>query len=211
VSARRALVLTALTALLTTVPALGWGAPLQLASERLTGAQLASPSLYPSAVSSTDDKGGGKGKVDAGDSTTLVLGGRLDPSSVCSSWTATTAAQTATGLTVTLTDGGSANDVLVVTTAATAGCTAGLRLGTVDTGHPGFVTGGSVSFGGSTATLTWSTTSSTVVVVFGTRTGPLANPGAASVLTWTPHPATRDSSGLAIARGTALSASTVQW
>ncbi|MDP3711774.1 MAG: hypothetical protein Q8R60_04740 [Mycobacteriales bacterium] len=208
-----ALLATALAGALLGLPGVGWSAALVLRSDALTVASLPSPTLYASSVASTDDRGGGRGKVDTGDSTTLVLGGRLRPSSLCSTWVETATPQTVTGLTLRLLDGAGTggNDVLVVDTAPTGGCAGGLRLGTVDTGSAGFVTGGSVSFTASTATLTWTATSATLDVVFGTRSGPLANPGVATVLTWTPDPGLLDGSGLAIADGTASSVSAVQW
>jgi hypothetical protein len=208
-----ALIAAALVGALLGLPGIGWSAALVLRSGTIAVASLPSPTLYASSVSSTDDRGGGRGKVDTGDGTTLVLGGRLRPSSLCSAWGETTTPQTVTGLTLRLLDGAGAggNDVLVVDAAPTGGCAGGLRLGTVDTGSAGFVTGGSVSFTGSPATLRWTATSATLDLVFGTRTGPLANPGIATVLTWTPDPGLLDGSGLGIAAGTAASVSAVQW
>lgn len=196
------------------LPSAGWSAPLGLTSSSLTVAALPSPSLYAAAVRSTDDRGGGKGKIDPGDSTILTYAGSLRASSVCSGWASSPGPQPVGGLTVRLLDGAGAtgNDVLVVDAAPVPGCSGGLRLGTVDTGSPSHVTAGSVAFTGSTATLTWSATSATVELVFGTRSGPVANPGVATVLTWTPDTAvTVDTNGLAIARGTAATAPAVQW
>lgn len=210
---RASLLAAALAGALLGLPGVGWSAALVLRSDGLAVASLPSPTLYASSVSSTDDKGGGKGKVDAGDSTTLVLGGRLQASSLCSSWSETAAPQTVTGLTLRLLDdaGAGGNDLLVVDAAPSGGCVGGLRLGTVDTGSAGFVTAGAVAFTGSTATLRWGSASSTLLVVFGARSGAVAAPGVATVLTWTPDPLLRDGSGLAIAEGTASSLSVVQW
>lgn len=208
-----ALIAAALVGALLGLPGIGWSAALVLRSGTIAVASLPSPTLYASSVASTDDRGGGRGKVDTGDSTTLVLGGRLRPSSLCSAWGETAAPQTVTGLTLRLLDGAGTGgtDLLVVDAAPTGGCASGLRLGSVDTGSPGFVTGGTVAFTASSATLRWTATSSTLDLVFGTRSGPVANPGVATVLTWTPDPGLLDGSGLAIAAGTASSVSAVQW
>lgn len=207
------LLASALVGALLGLPGIGWSAGLVLRSGTIAVATLPSPTLYASSVSSTDDRGGGRGKVDAGDSTTLVLSGRLRPSSLCSTFTETAAPQTVTGLTLRLLDGAGTGgtDLLVVDAAPTGGCAGGLRLGSVDTGSAGFVTAGSVAFTASTASLTWTATSATVALVFGTRSGAVANPGVATVLTWTPDPALLDGNGLAIADGTASSVSAVQW
>lgn len=207
------LVAVAATAAVLVSGDLAWSASLGLSSSTMTTVQLPSPSLYALAVATTDDKGGGKGKLDIGDSTTLTYRGTLRPSSLCSSWTATTAPQTATGLTVALQDGTGASgaDVVVLDASPTAGCTSGLRLGTVDTGSPSYATAGPVAFTNTSATLTWTATGSTVVVVFGTRVGVVDKAPGTSVVTWTVNPAALDGNGLPVATGTTSSTAAVQW
>lgn len=208
---RAAAVAAAATVLLT--GDLAWSAPLGLTSVTMTTAQLPSPSLYGLSVATMDDKGGGKGKLDIGDSTTLTYRGSLQPSSLCSSWTATTTTQTVTGLTVWLLDGTGAggNDVVSLDAPPTAACGAGLRVGTVDTGDTGYALAGSVAFTGSTATLSWTPTGATVVVVFGTRTGAVAKAAGTSVATWSVNPAAQDAAGLPVAVGTTSNTAAVQW
>ncbi len=196
------------------LPSAVWSAPIGLTSSSLTVAAVPAPSLYAAAVRTIDDRGGGRGKIDQGDSTLLTYAGSLRASSICSGWTNTPGPQSVGGLTVRLLDGAGAtgNDVVTVDLAPVPGCGSGLRLGRVDTGTALHVTAGGVDFTGSTATLTWSTTSATVALVFGTRTAPVANPGVATSLTWTPEAAvTVDTNGFSIARGTAAGPTAVQW
>lgn len=191
--------------LLTAAPALG--APVGVSSATLTTGTLAAPSLYAVAVATNDDRGGGRGRIDAGDSLDLVLDGALDASSVCSSWSPTGSPQTLTGVTLTMLDG--ASDVLVLSTPA-GGCVGGLRLGAVDTGSTATVTGGDVTFVDCSVTLVRTATTSTVTVVFGAASGgKLGKPGTVT-LTWTPHPGLRDVGGSPVARGTA-SVTGVAW
>lgn len=196
------------------LPSAGWSAPIGLTSSSLTAAAVSGPSLYAAAVRAIDDKGGGRGKIDQGDSTILTYAGSLRASSICSGWTNTPGPQAVGGLTVRLLDnaGVTGNDVVVVDLAPVPGCGSGLRLGRVDTGTALHVTTGSVDFTGSTATLTWSATSATVALVFGIRTAAVSNPLVATSLTWTPDLAvTVDVNGFPIARGTATTTPAVQW
>ena len=189
--------------LATAAPALS--APLGLTSATLLTGSLTAPTLYATSVVTNDDRGGGRGRIDAGDSTDLGLTGSLDASTVCSVWTPAAATASLADVTVTLTDG--PTDVL---TFASASCPGGLHLGSVDTGSD-LTAGGDVTFPGSTMTLTRSTTAATLTVAFGAPAGgKLGKPGTVS-LTWTPHPALRDTAGSPVALGTAASAAGVAW
>ena len=95
----------------------------------------------------------------------------LRVSTMCSTWSGDFSDQTLAALgdvTVTLADGGVANDTVTVTSAS---CT--FHFGTVNLGSTAYATGGNVTFSGSTtadrSTITWNATNRTLTITLGHR------------------------------------------
>ena len=119
------------------------------------------------------DTGGTAGKAEQGDQIVVMFSQTLKVSTMCATWSGDFTDQSLAALgdvTVTLSDGGVANDTLTVTSAS---CT--FRFGTVKLGSTGFVTGGKVTFSGSTvadeSTITWDATTHTLIITLGQARG----------------------------------------
>ena len=91
-------------------------------------------------VQSTNVSGGTVGHLDLGDTLTLTYSETIDPYSILAGWTGA-----ATGVEVTLTDGGGSNDTLQVWTASGS---AQVPLGTVTLGSTNYVKTGLGHVGG---------------------------------------------------------------
>ena len=116
---------------------------------------------------------GTAGKAEQGDRIDRHVLQTLTVSSMCSTWSGDFNDQTLAALgdvTVTLTDGGIANDTLTVTSAS---CT--FHFGTINLGATGYVTGGNVTFSGSTtadkSTIAWNATTRALTITLGHSAG----------------------------------------
>ena len=119
------------------------------------------------------DNGGTAGKTEQGDRIIVTFSQTLRVSTMCSTWSGDFTDQSLAALgdvTVTLTDGGVANDTLTVTSAS---CT--YHFGTINLGSTGYATGGNVTFSGSTtadkSTIAWNATTHTLTITLGHSAG----------------------------------------
>lgn len=152
----------------------------------------------PSGLTLTNKAGGTSGQPEAGDTVTVTYSGPLVVASLCSGWSGNTTNQTTTG-TITITDGGAANDTLTVTSAACGT----FRFGTIGLGSAGFAQSGTATF--TSSAITWNASTFQLVITLGTQTGTTSRVNAASITaTYTPNPAITGASGAAIS-GTASS------
>lgn len=162
----------------------------------VTGETYAIRPFFPTAFTLTD--GGSNNRLDTGDTITLAFSTAIDQSTLCAAWT-TAGDHSSASATVTLLDGGTANDSLAF---ALTACPT-LHLGTIALGSTGYVAGGSATF---TATLTVTVATRTVTITVGTRSGSgvIGSVGSAPTATFTPDPLLTATSGAA-ATGTVAS------
>jgi hypothetical protein len=187
-------------------------APVVVTSHLATSTN-ALPAFYPTALALTNGTGTA-GKADGGDQVTISFSAVIDHTTMCSSWSNTRTTEHLNNVTVQLGDnsGATGNDTLTVTAVAGNNCrTGGIRVGTVDLGGPGYVTGGTASVTGGSIDLTDGTTSA-VTVTLGTKatggTLQAVTTGAAAV--YTPDTAIKDRAAHPIGASVAVSTTTVQ-
>ncbi|MFN2606530.1 MAG: hypothetical protein ABR511_01345 [Acidimicrobiales bacterium] len=132
--------------------------------------------VRPSIASVTLQNGGStQGRIEAGDKIVITFSQRMRVSSFCSAWTGDTANQGVTGngdVTVTLADGGAANDTMTVGVAGSVCPT--WNFGTIDLGATSYVSGGQATFNGSgngKSTIDWNATTFTLTVTLGSKAG----------------------------------------
>lgn len=189
-----------------------WSANQPLTSARLGSLSVAAPPFYPSQVSTAaalfKPQHGQPGK---GDLVTVAFAGQASQASICSGWSNTLPTESLSGLTITLADGTVGNDVLSVT-AAPVTCATGFHLGSVDLGSPGYLSGGNGVFSACTVSLTQTSTTTSVTLTLGTRSGgSTATVSAGSTVTFTPDAAVTDTSNRPASPSTAQSPSVVQF
>ena len=163
-----------------------------LTTKKLGAASVSTPIMFPDSVSSTN-AGTTVGKMEKNDTITFVWSRPIDETTLCSGWANAQSTHTTNiSWTVQNNTGSTGNDVLVP--AATATCSSGLHVGSVDLGAAGYVT--------STATLSNAPTTVTVGATTTSLVMKLAAnaPGAGTVTTgtaalWTPDSAVTDLSG----------------
>ncbi len=139
--------------------------------------------------------GGTAGRAEQGDQVIVTYSQALKVSSLYSGWPAggdrSDQSITTNGVvSVAVTDGGAGNDTLTVTTSSGT-----FNFGTVNLGAAGYVTGGSMAFGGSTngtrSSVAWNVSSRTLTITLGAKTGTGSQGTVAggSVATYTPSAA----------------------
>jgi hypothetical protein len=148
-------------------------------------------------VQSTNVSGGTVGHLDLGDTLTLTYSETIDPYSILAGWTGA-----ATGVEVTLTDGGVANDSVKISTAVASPVQ--LPLGTIALGSKGYLTtgtGNTVTYGavGSATPTTMTRTGSSITITLGTPSGPSSTSTTPAAMTWTPSTSATDIAGNATA------------
>jgi len=194
---------------------IGYAASFTLATTNLGAASGATPIMFPDSVVLDDPGGKGHtvGKVDNGDTITLVFSRLLQASTLCSSWT-NSGPNSNVSLQWSITNGtGGANDSATAT-GTSASCSGGLKVGTIDLGATGYdtataaidfpTTSTSISFGASTTT--------TITATLNGRThGTQGTVAAGSAATWTPNSAVTDRSGNNCGANIAKSSATVQF
>jgi hypothetical protein len=134
----------------------------------------------------------GNGTPQSNDTISIVFSERLSVSSVCSTWSNDGASQTLSAnndVTVTVTDGGAANDTLMVSSA-----TCQLHFGSIDLGSPGFVTATRTfsGTGSGRSMVDWTLASLTLRVTLGSASGAVSTVSSAVTSTYTPDAAIKD-------------------
>jgi len=168
-----------------------------------TSGSVAIDTVAPTINSVTLANGGTTaGKIEKGDTITVVFSEQMSVSGFCSTWTSgdtNNQSLTVSGdVTVTLADGGAGNDTISVTSGT---CT--FNFGSINLGSTAYVTGGSLTFNGSgstnKSTITWTASSHTLVITLGAQSGS-GTPGTvtASTATYTPSGSLTDSAGNAV-------------
>ena len=182
-----------LCAICLAVAGVSYAASFTLTSQKLAAGSVTTPILFPDAVSTTN-VGPNVGKMEKNDTILFTWSRQLDQTTLCSGWSNAQSTHT-TNITWNITNnsGATGNDVL--SPASTATCTAGLRVGSVDLGSPGYVSSnGTAANSPTTVTVLASTT--TLLVKF--PNNPTGAPGTVttgSAGTWTPNTAVTDLSG----------------
>jgi hypothetical protein len=147
------------------------------------------------------DSAGIAGRAEQADRIIITFSDTLRVSTLCSAWSGDFTDQSLAGLgdvTVTITDGGVANDSLTVTSASCA-----LHFGTIGLGSTGYATGGNVTFSGATtadkSTIAWTTAPHTLTLTLGHSAGTGATGTVvSSAATYTPDAAIKNGIGTAI-------------
>ncbi|HEY4825921.1 MAG TPA: hypothetical protein VIH85_04110 [Solirubrobacteraceae bacterium] len=148
-------------------------------------------------VQSTNVSGGTVGHLDLGDTLTLTYSETIDPYSIMAGWTGA-----ATDVEVTLTDGGTANDWVKISTAVASPVQ--LPLGTIALGSKGYLTtgtGNTVTYGasGSATPTRMAQTGSNITITLGTPSGASSTSTTLAAMTWTPSTSATDIAGNATA------------
>ena len=124
-------------------------------------------------VTLANHSGGTAGRIEQGDTITVVFSSQMSVASLCSTWSGDTSNQSLTGnndVTVTLADGtGTTNDAIKV---ASATCT--FNFGTLDLGSSAYVSGASLTFkgtGNNKSTINWTASTHMLVIKLGQQAG----------------------------------------
>jgi len=200
-----------LVAAVALVSTLGLGAAyassMTLSSKKMGAATAATPVMFPVSVTTTDGERH-VGRIRTGDKIQLVWSRQINEPTLCSSWSNTLSTQSIS-MTWVAVDGSASDDVLQPSTAA--GCTGGFHAGTFDMGSAAYVTGGNMTFSGSTTSLTVGASTTTLTVTLGSSTGGTGVTASGTVGTWTPDAALTDRSGHNSGSNLATTSGTVQW
>lgn len=153
----------------------------------VTGESYVIRPFFPTSL--TLANGGTNNRIDAGDTITVSFSTTIEATSLCAAWTVA-GDHTSPTATVTVLDGGSANDSLSF---ALTACPT-LHLGSVTLGSTGYVVTGSSTF---TASITSTASTNTVTFVLGARSGSAAigTVGSSPIATFVPDPLLTATSG----------------
>jgi hypothetical protein len=167
------------------------------ATANLSLTVVAAPAISSVTLANTGGVGGA-GKIEKGDTITVVFSAQMSVSSFCSTWSGNTTDQSLVAnndVTVSVADGtGATNDTLTVTSAT---CT--FRFGSINLGSNGYVST-AASFGGinsNTSTITWTASTRTLVITLGNKISGTVAAVTSSMPVYTPGAIT-DSAGAAI-------------
>jgi hypothetical protein len=152
------------------------------------------------------------GRVNNGDTITIVWSQLIDAPTLCSGWS-NTGVPKATNIKWTITDGGTGNDILApVGTSGT--CATGMHVGTIDLGADGYNTNATsaIEFPNSAHVLSYSGTQTTLTITLGGQTkGRAGTVATGAAATLTPDSALTDRSGNTCGENLAQTPTTVQF
>jgi hypothetical protein len=203
---RLALLATALALVVAVDAGVAWASSLTVTSKHLGASALTTPVMYPVSVTAVDG-GGNVGRVRQGDKITFVWSQPVDEPSLCSSWSNASSTQSLS-MNWTAIHSTGTNDVLKP--AAVAACATGLHVGTFDLGGSGYISG-TVTYGGSTVSLTVGASTTTMVVTLGSDSGGGTSQSSGAAGTWTPDVALTDRSGHNCGSNLAITVATVMF
>ena len=154
---------------------------------------VAAPAPTPSLLSFVNAGTlGDEGRISTNDRLEVTFtGGTIAVASFCSTWSGNNSNQSISGAAVTIANGGAGNDVLTV-----AACGGAFKLGSVNLGHPDFVTAN----GTATATIAWTASQQKLTLTFTTdpTNWKKVPPGQVVNGLYTPDPAITGVSGRAV-------------
>jgi len=160
---------------------------------------VAAPAPSPASLSFVNaGNGGDLGRISTNDRVEITFtGNTIAVASLCSTWSGNNSNQSISGAAVTIANGGAGNDVLTV-----AACSGAFKLGSVNLGHPDFVTANSAA----TATIAWTASQQRLTLTFTTNPTNVQKLKGSDVVNglYTPDPAITGASGRLIT-GTAAS------
>ena len=203
VAAVVALMLTAGTA---------WAAGLTLSSAHLGASAVSTPAMFPDWVSTANKTGGTVGRVQTGDSLTVVWSQPIDETTLCSGWSNSSSSQSVTLQWSVINGTAGADDTLQVTGTSST-CTGGFHVGTIDLGSTGYDTSTTaIDFPTTTNALTVNATNTILTVTLnGQIHGTAGTVASGNPALWTPDAALKDRSGRSCGSNLAQSSSTVQF
>lgn len=196
-------------------PGLTWAAGLTLTAQQLAAAAPAAPVMFPVSVVLADKAGQPVGKVNNGDTITVVWSQLVQAPTVCSTATNTTGLSNATfKWSISAGGGVGGDDVLAPSTTGSAVCASGLHVGSIDLGAAGYNTNATtpIDFPNAANTLTFGATTTTLTVTLnGQKNGTAGTVAAGTAATWTPDAAVTDRSGRTCGSNLAQTSATVQF
>jgi hypothetical protein len=213
VKAVRAAIAVAVAAAVLGGTAVGWASSITVTSTQLAAAAPASPVMFPVSVTLANKSGSPVGKVNNGDTITVVWSQLIEASTLCG--LATNAGGDLKNFKWSISAGGGVNGDDVLAPNGTSGnCPTGLHVGSIDLGAAGYNTkpGTTIDFSKSTTTLTFDATTTTLTVTLNGQGGGSAQTvTSGSPAVWTPDPAVTDRFGRTCGANLAASSSTVQF
>lgn len=191
-----------------------YGASFTLTSQKIGAASVSTPILFPDSVVLDDPGGKGHvvGRVDNGDTITLVFSRLLQASTICSSWTNTGPNSNVTVQWSVANGTGGVNDSISVT-GTSASCSGGLKVGTIDLGAVGYDTAtAAIDFPTTSTSITFGTSMTTITATLNGRThGTQGTVSSGAAAAWTPNSAVTDRSGNNCGSNIAKTSTTVQF
>ena len=189
------------------------GAGLTPTSKKIVAGAIGPPTFFVNSAL-TGNGGGTAGRVQANDTLVIVFAGQALQSTLCSSWSNASSAQSLAGFTFTLNDntGTGSTDTLTVTGTPVA-CASGFHFGTFDLKLGTYVSGGAATFTNSSIALSQTAASTTVTLTFGTAggTGVLATAASTSAAVYTPDATVTDTAATAVGLNFATTTTTKQF
>lgn len=211
---RRVIVVAAVTALVAAAAGVGSAASFTLSTAKLGSASVATPVMFPDSIVLDDPGGKGHvvGRVDNGDTITLVYSRPIDEPTLCSTWSNTSSSQTVKVTWSVVNGTGGANDTLQVTAFPAATCANGFPIGAIDLGSGGYNTGtANMSFASNSVLTVGATTSTVVVTLAGKSGGTQGTVASGTAATWTPDGAVTDRNARNCGANLAKTSATVQF
>ena len=210
---KRAVVVTAVMAVVATVTGVGSAASFTLTTTKLGGASVTTPVMFPDSITIANKAGNVVGKAENGDIVTLVFSRQLDEPTLCSSWPNTDPTPPQVKVTWSIINGtGGANDTLAVTAYPAATCASGFHIGSIDLGSGGYNTGtANMNFASNSVLTVGATTSTVVVTLAGKSGGTQGTVASGTAATWTPDSALTDRNGRNCGANLAKTSATVQF
>jgi len=193
--------------------AVAWASTLTVTSTSLTAGAPTAPAMFPVSVTLTNKAGQPVGKVNNGDTITVVWSQLLQASTLCTGATNTGGISAAFKWSVSAGGGIGGDDVLAPSGTSTS-CLSGLHVGSIDLGAAGYNTNTTtpIDFPSSTNTLTFGTSTTTLTVTLAGQTkGTAGTVTTGSAALWTPDSATSDRAGRTCGSNLAKSSATVQF
>jgi hypothetical protein len=170
---------------------IGYAASFTLTTTKLGGAAVTTPIMFPDSVS-TANVGPNVGKMEKNDTITFVWSRVIDQTTLCSGWANAQSTHTTNiNWTVQNNTGSTGNDVLVP--AATATCSSGLHVGSVDLGAAGYVTANS-TLSSAPTTVTVGASTSSLVMKLAANAPSIGSVASGTAALWTPDSAVTDRS-----------------
>jgi hypothetical protein len=190
-----------------------WASGITISSAHLGASAVSTPAMFPVSLSFTNKNGNGVvGKVQTGDSVTLVWSQPIDETTLCSGWSNASATQQIT-LQWSVVNGTSGDHDTLQVTGSSPTCVGGFHVGSIDLGSAGYDTStAAIDFPTTTNSLSVGATSTTLTISLnGQVHGTAGTVSSGSAAIWTPDAALKDRAARTCGANLAQSTTTVQF